>query len=179
MNPESFYPVIISGGPGSGKTTVIEHLKLMGYKTYEEVPRTLIQDQLIREKPVLPWTDLSFFAELCFTGMMEQKQKPDGSEIVFFDRAIGDILAYMKIGGIDPPSLYREEAIKGYDGKVFLFKPDKDIYRQDEVRPHSFSEALEIHKVIVSVYTDLGFETVEVPFLPVAKQVGIVLGKIE
>ena len=38
--------IVFTGGPGSGKTSVIEHLQNLGYKTADEVGRRVIQLQV-------------------------------------------------------------------------------------------------------------------------------------
>ncbi len=171
--------VIISGGPGSGKTTILGLLKKHHFKTYKEVPRILIENQLDREKPVLPWTDLSSFAEMCFKMMLNQKKDAEKYDLVFFDRAIGDILAYMNIGGLNPLSEYINEAEKDYYNIVFLFKPHKNLYFSDRIRPHSFNEALDIHKEIKMIYSNLGYEIEEIPFCSLENQIEIISIKLQ
>lgn len=38
--------IVLTGGPGMGKTSIINHLKSMGYKTVKESGRDIIQQQL-------------------------------------------------------------------------------------------------------------------------------------
>ena len=38
------------------------------------------------------------------------------------------------------------------------------------MRPYPFEDALEIHYALVRVYQELGYEVVEVPFLPVEER---------
>ncbi len=67
--------VIISGGPGAGKTTLINALSAQGYMTFAEGSRTLIEEQSVRANGILPWTNLPAFAELCLALMSEQKRQ--------------------------------------------------------------------------------------------------------
>ena len=157
--------IIITGGPGSGKTTLLEYIRMKGYNTFDEVPRQLISHQLKQVEPILPWIDLSAFANLCFIEMDKQRDKANELDIAFVDRAIGDILAYLYLGNIDPEERYLNEAVKGYYKTVYLLKPNKSIYVQDEVRPHTFEEALIIHKKIRDVYISLGYSLCEIPYL--------------
>jgi len=168
--------IIISGGPGSGKTTLLESLKCCGYKTFEEVPRLLIKKNIKEENGLLPWINLPEFAKLCFSEMVEQKS--NNNETAFVDRAIGDIIAYLHIGGFSGEK-YRTDAVKGYDRSVFMLCPHRDIYVQDEVRPHSFEEALAIHEEILNVYSSLGFRIIEIPFGEVKDQISIIERELE
>ncbi|WP_279157967.1 AAA family ATPase, partial [Parabacteroides goldsteinii] len=36
---------VITGGPGTGKTSLIEELKIVGYQTVKEVARDIIKEQ--------------------------------------------------------------------------------------------------------------------------------------
>jgi len=170
--------IIITGGPGSGKTTLLQALKLRGFMTYDEVPRFLIEKYLIEDQSLLPWNNLDSFAEKCLREMIRQKYSALEYNISFSDRAIGDILAYLKIGKIDPLAEYWEEAKKGYCNDVFLLKPQEEFYVQDEVRPHTFSEALEIHKEIESIYNQLGFTVNLIPYTTVENQIDVITDTI-
>lgn len=153
--------IIISGGPGSGKTTLLEELNSRGFQTFPEIPREIIEKNLNEGTELLPWVDLQAFAGECYRRMVHQKAGVRGA-YAFVDRAIGDIIAYMHIGGLDGEK-FIPHAVVGYENTVFLMKPSPDIYIQDEVRPHSFGEALEIHKEIERVYRTLGFSIVCLP----------------
>ncbi len=167
--------IIISGGPGSGKTTLLEYLKNSDFDTFDEVPRILIERNLQEKSHMLPWKNLSGFARLCYLEMM--KQKNNTYPFAFVDRAIGDIIAYLHMGGLSGNE-YQQEAVEGYNNLVFLMKPQKEIYIQDDVRPHSFNEALDIHREIVRVYDNLGFRIIEIPFEPVEKQASSILREL-
>ena len=55
---------IITGGPGSGKSTVIDALAKRGISTMSEAGRAIIQDQVAIGGEALPWADRRAFAEL-------------------------------------------------------------------------------------------------------------------
>ncbi len=131
---------------------------------FPEVSRTLIQQQSKLELGVLPWTDLPAFAELCLEMMTEQRcQAGKGTIPAVVDRAIGDICAYLTIGG-EPVAEHYLEAAAGYYPTVFCCAPNRDIYVRDEERPHSFSEAEKIHQQLVETYQALGYLVAEVPW---------------
>ena len=48
---------IITGGPGSGKSTVIDALAKRGISTMSEAGRAIIQDQVAIGGEALPWAD--------------------------------------------------------------------------------------------------------------------------
>lgn len=170
-------PIIISGGPGAGKTTLLNALGDAGFATFSEGSRTLIEEQSQLTHGVLPWTDLPGFAKLCLELMGKQKQLAGQHEVAFVDRAIPDIIGYLKMGQCGVDEVYRVES-KGYHSQVFVCRPEASIYVQDEVRPHSFEEAVQIHQLLCETYVELGFEVIDVPWCSVEERVEFVKSQL-
>ncbi|MEZ8101320.1 AAA family ATPase [Vibrio bivalvicida] len=156
-------PIVITGGPGAGKTTLVAALAQYGYATFAEGSRTLIEQQSLQPDGILPWTNLPEFAYLCLRFMGDQKLTAQQSQVAFMDRAIPDIVAYLKVGGCKVDQEFLTQSV-GYHSQVFTCRPEASIYVQDEVRPHSFEEALQIHQTLVDTYTELGYQVIEIPW---------------
>ncbi|ROV60278.1 ATPase [Vibrio ponticus] len=156
-------PIIITGGPGAGKTSLINQLAQQGYQTFSEVSRDLIEQQAQLENGILPWHDLPGFAALCLTLMGEQKQQAAQYPVAFLDRAIPDICGYLAEAKLEIDACYIE-ASADYHPQVFFCRPHQAIYVQDEVRPYPFAGALAIHDALVAIYQQLGYQVVEVPW---------------
>ncbi|SON51094.1 AAA family ATPase [Vibrio tapetis] len=171
-------PIIITGGPGAGKTTLVNALGNLNYITYAEGSRALIEQQSTIEGGILPWHDLAGFAELCLDLMSRQKSDAlSSNHFAFMDRAIPDICGYLTKGGLAVPESYRQASL-GYNPQVFFCRPHADIYVQDDVRPYPFEEALEIHAELVTSYQDLGYDVVEVPWGTVEQRVEFLVKKL-
>ncbi|WP_041057225.1 AAA family ATPase [Vibrio owensii] len=166
-------PIVITGGPGAGKTTLLNALGKLGYATFVEGSRTLIEQQSRLDNGVLPWSNLPEFANLCLELMGKQKREALNHPVAFVDRAIPDIVAYLQVGGCPVEQAFLTESA-GYQSKVLTCRPEASIYVQDDVRPHSFEEALEIHQTLVDTYVELGYEVVEVPWGSVEERVAFV-----
>ena len=88
---------VITGGPGSGKTTTVNLLKGRGYKTTIEHARHYIDTQRITGKTVEEIRNNQQEFQLGILDMQIKQEAilfPD--EIVFLDRALPDALAYFK-----------------------------------------------------------------------------------
>ena len=97
--------ILLIGGPGSGKTTIIDGLSERGYICYPEISREVTLeakkkgiDQLFLKEPLL-------FSELLLEGRVKQfnNAQNEASDIVFIDRGIPDVLAYMHYIGDSYP----------------------------------------------------------------------------
>lgn len=172
-------PIIISGGAGAGKTSLVDALARRGYMTFPEVSRTLIREQAAMPDGILPWTDLPRFAAMCLDSMSSQREQAlRGTIPAFVDRAIGDICAYLTIGGVAVDAHYQTMA-KGYFPTVFVCAPHADIYVQDEERPHTFAESMEIHRQLVKTYRELSYEVVDVPWGSIEQRADWVLSQLK
>ncbi len=108
---QSPYPsnlVVITGGPGAGKTTLINYLHERGYEISREVARAVIEEQQERGGNALPWGDNEAYAGLMTRGSIRAWQPGMGQDpqTGFFDRCLPDTLAHRELYGLpDAPGL--------------------------------------------------------------------------
>lgn len=169
--------VILSGGPGAGKTTLLQALAQHGYTSHPEIPRLLIEQEAKKEGGILPWYDLPAFAALCYDAMLRQKQLALTTTLTFFDRAIPDICAYLLGAELAVPDEYWQ-ASTGYHRQVLMCAPNSTTYQQDEVRPYTLEQALQIHHQLVKTYSELGYECIEVPMGAIEQRVAFVFATL-
>ena len=156
--------IVITGGPGSGKTTLINPLKQKGYDCKDEVSREITQsarasgiDQLFLEQPLL-------FSEMLVLARKKQYDEAKSiREIVFLDRGIPDILAYMHYIGDSYPENFIKVAKNSKYDKVFILMPWKEIYIQDEHRYENYEQAELIFKHLLETYNSFDYLPIEVP----------------
>ena len=79
---------VITGGPGSGKSTLIEALGRRGFTHSVEAGRAIIQDQIAIDGPALPGRDPLAFAELMLSWELRSHRMAQAETgPVFFDAA--------------------------------------------------------------------------------------------
>lgn len=156
---------IITGGPGSGKTSIIAALSRLGYTTFPEVSRTLIRQQMQLEHGMLPWKNMEGFARLALLEMKRQHREASVvSELCFFDRGIPDIIGYMYFSKLERAAEILDAAVTHpYAPVVFICPPWPEIYVNDPERPQTFEDARELHRCIKNAYEMLQYTIVEVP----------------
>jgi predicted ATPase len=176
----NFQKVIISGGPGFGKTSIVDDLEMRQYKCMHEVSRSIIKEQLETGGDILPWKNLTTFSRFLFERRVKQFEEAPNNELVFFDRGIPDIIAYMAKDELEIPSSYMlklEEC--NYYPYVFIVPPWKEIYKNDAERMEDFKTAAELHVIISETYNKLGYETVILPNVPVKERADFILDFIK
>jgi predicted ATPase len=171
---------VITGGPGSGKSTLIDALERGGYARSQEAGRGIIQDQVAIGGPALPWSDPPSFAEMMLCWEMRSyhlARQHDGP--VFFDRGVPDVVGYLRLLGLAVPA-HMETAARTfrYNARVFIAPPWADIFRQDSERKQDFAEAERTYAVMVTTYMDYGYELVELPRVPVEQRVEFVRDEV-
>jgi predicted ATPase len=171
--------IIITGGPGFGKTSIITELETRNYTCVHEVARSIIKEQIDAGGDVLPWKDLKKFSDLLLERRVQQFHETVGENYIFFDRGIPDIVAYMQQNSINVPNLYLgklNECI--YYPIVFIVPPWKDIYKNDNERKELYETAANVHDYIVDTYNAFGYKIVILPKVSVQQRADFILNTL-
>lgn len=170
---------VITGAPGTGKTSIINHLKTKGYNCIDEISREIISEQIARNGEILPWKNLSAFSESVFK-IRESQLLNCKNTLIFFDRGIVDIDAYMKLGKLEIPK-HLEKSIKKnrYNTEVFYTPVWAEIYTNDEERKESLDQAKQIENEILSSYTFYNYQLIKIPKGSVEERANFILSHIK
>ncbi len=83
--------------------------------------------------------------------------------VIFYDRGIPDVLAYMDYFDQKYGSDFEQACIENRYDAILLLPPWKEIYVSDNERLETYSEALEIHSILVETYKRFNYEPLIVP----------------
>lgn len=168
---------VITGGPCTGKTTVVDILAKRGYKTTIEFARHYIDMQEIKGRTVEEIRKNKKEFQLNVLKMQIAKESSlDPREQVFLDRALPDAMAYYQFLGLKYDDILIEQCHKYAYHKIFIL--DRLPLTNDYARLEDESEQLRIHHLIISVYESLHFPLVHVPVLPPEERVDFILKNI-
>jgi len=152
--------IVITGGPGSGKSSLIDELENKKFNCEKEIVRSLTlegkkdgNDQLFLKEPLN-------FSKTLLDLRISQFNKKQVASITFFDRGVQDTLAYLNFikTKYDNDLLKKCEKVK-YQ-MVFILPPWKEIYEQDKCRYETFEESIKIYEEIIKIYHFFKMKTI-------------------
>ncbi|TDU39826.1 putative ATPase [Gelidibacter sediminis] len=172
--------IVITGGPGTGKSSIIDELKKRGHICFDEISRQVTLearksgvDQLFLTQPLL-------FSQMLLEGRAKQFVEANNykNSTVFLDRGLPDVLAYMDYFG----SAYPEDFIQisqnnTYDA-VFILAPWKEIFKSDSVRYETFEQSELIHQHLLKTYNRFNYTLIDIPFDTVAKRADFIIDSL-
>lgn len=163
---------VLTGGPGVGKSAVMDILIARGYSVVPETARMIIEEEQAKNSDILPWKDLLRFQEVVARRQLAAEMEIRGQE-VFLDRGIVDGYAYCKQGNVPVPKDLTDNARGRYDA-VFSLAP-LARYENDHVRKEDKEFQAVIHAMIEDAYKEFGYDIIHVPALHIHERAEFVL----
>ncbi len=169
--------IVITGGPGTGKSSIINHLKTKGFVCFEEVSRQITLkaraegiEQLFLNQPLL-------FSQKLLDGRKQQflDAAESKTDLVFLDRGLPDVLAYMDFIGDEYPESFIDTCKKHSYDYVFILAPWQEIFISDSERYESFEQATKIHHHLLNTYQNFDYNLLDVPFDSIEKRTDFIL----
>lgn len=104
MNYQNNNFYILTGGPGVGKTSVLDELEKSGYIVMQETARAIIKEQMAIDGEALPWKNKESYMRLMLEASAESYREAISKNSllpVFFDRGILDAVCYAEMVGLE------------------------------------------------------------------------------
>jgi len=169
---------VITGGPSTGKTTVINLLNERGFKTTIEHARHSIDTMKEEGKTVEEIRENKRKFQLGILNMqIEQEAELAPSDTVFLDWAIPDALAYYKFLNLELDELLINALQKVSYKSIFIL--DRLPFVNDYARTEDKEAQVKIHKLIIEVYKSLGFPVIFVPVISPEERVDFILKNVQ
>ncbi len=170
---------VITGGPGFGKSILVDLLAQKGYKIGNEAAREIIAQQRLSGGEALPWKNIKLFEEMVASQRVAFLESIPGTTIAFSDRGLPDQIAYSWYKG-KSESRFLVDAVEKYRYAplVFITPPWKEIYSTDDIRKESFEQASEIHSFIIKAYHACRYRLIDLPFVSPAERIEFILDTI-
>lgn len=180
---------VVTGGPNSGKSTLLDLLAKRGYQTTEEAARSIINEDMDRGRTLEQIRSKEMgFQERVLIRKEEIEESLNPKNLVFLDRGMGeDTFAYTALHDLiekeknlnKPVQLYPWETIivelRRYKG-VFLL--DSLPYQKDYARTEDDYEARMVNPLLNGFYRKFGYEPTIVPVLPKKERIQFILDHV-
>jgi predicted ATPase len=173
---------IITGAPGTGKTTILEALHARGYAVVDEAATDIIlREQSLGHQE--PWRDAGFIDAITLLQRARQmRPAPPGTSVQLYDRspictlALAHHLAHY--GGQPVPRVLASEVDRIlregiYQRQVFVIRLLGSV-APTAVRRISYAESVRFGRLHERVYRTHGYELVDVPAGTVAERAELI-----
>ena len=179
---ESASPVkryILTGTPGSGKTSILHALKSQGYSVVEEAATDVIALVQTPGNPE-PWMRSDFIDTIVRLQKQRQIENSTSSdELQVYDRSPICTLALSRHLGYPPSACLLEEMERIeresiYQRQVFFIE-NLGFCQPTEARKISFEESLLFEKIHAETYTSLGYDLLKIAPAPLSERVSRII----
>ena len=157
---------ILTGTPGSGKTSILHALKSQGYFVVEEAATDVIALEQMRGNSE-PWRQPDFIETI--VRLQKQRQLETSTisdEVHLYDRSPICTLALSRYLGYLPPAclldeIERIEHESIYQRQVFFIE-NLGFCQPTEARKISFEESLLFENIHIETYISLGYDLITI-----------------
>lgn len=180
--------IAITGGPSTGKTALIEQLQKKGYPCFHEIIREMtleakreLHNKAVGSNPLTFVKDPFAFNKKILDGRTQQFLEADtfSEPVVFFDRGIPDVLAYMDFFKQDYPQSFENSCHIYQYHQVFILPPWEAIFKSDNERMESFQEGIAIHQHLSNTYKKFGYHLLSIPEGSIEERIQFIITRLK
>ncbi len=166
---------VLTGGPCSGKTTLLEKLHRMKYATVPEVARELINVLTKKGETARDVWESREMQLRILDRKLELEESAPRNRTVFFDRGVPDSIAYFEVLGMNTENL--EKICRNRYRKIFFM--EMLPFKNDSARTENKAMASKLDKLIFESYKKLDYDIVKIPAVGVGKRLELVVSGIK
>jgi len=176
--------IVLTGGPYSGKSSLIAALSKRGYDTVPE-QAIIVIEQLIQtwdKNTFTKWKTLNMpaFQQLIFNAQRKIENQNAPKKCCFFDRGILDPVAYLIHNGLPTPdTMLHVSKQASYDMVIVCDTLDSFDQRKHTGRTESRTESIKIGNLISQTYLRAGFPVIRLSEASIEARTKIVLALME
>lgn len=165
--------IAITGGPGAGKTTLVDALAKAECSTVAEAGRAILEEQRANSGSATHNDDQKRYAALQLTRCLNDYDlAKTHTGPVWFDRSIIDVYGYYLLIGLPIPDAVKRACDQYRYAKDALIAPHwSEIYRNDALRKQNEAEAEATGEAVREAYTVNGYRLIELPKTSVADRI--------
>jgi len=167
---------ILTGGPGTGKSSIILALEKLGEYTIRESAEDYIKLRQAQGQPT-PWIESNFQLEILKLQRQRESRIPREIKRVFIDRGLADGLAYATPGSETYKEIERAAKQNRYDG-IFSIE-NLGSTEKNGVRRENNEEALRLGRKLEDIYQTLGYKIIRVPAIGINERTKLILKNLE
>lgn len=167
---------VITGGPKSGKTTVIEGLRQRGFSvlsdTEEELRLQSAIDDVVKPEMV---NDELFYSKAA-QSQFKREQSVD-SKSFFVDKSLADFAVYSRLNNVREPLMVSKHAKNRYK-KVFFLEPAPDDVYTNPDKEQRLKDA-QWTRMLRKEYQKKGYYIIDVPYMAPKQRVNFIINNIQ
>jgi predicted ATPase len=175
---------ILTGAPGSGKTSIARVLQAQGYRAVAEAATDVIAAEQARGVDE-PWRDALFIDKIIRMQRARQLAEPPApaSAVTFYDRSPVCTLALARFVGHPTSAALSAELTRIveqgiYERQVFFIRP-LGFVEPTQARRISYEDSLKFEQLHEEEYARLGFDIVDIPPAPPATRAAAIEAHIK
>lgn len=168
--------IVLTGGPCSGKSTILEELSKRGFSVLRETAKEIVSKR--KDIPISK-EESEIRQDMIFKEQLKKEEDAEKGfiDVLFLDRSLIDGLGYSVLyEGEDSIKKYLPMIQEKEYHKIFLF--ERLPFDSQGFRPETEEEAHKIHEAIYSIYKRFGYEPISVQKMSVKGRVNFVLENV-